>query len=67
MPETMRRKAALYRRLARVPTVGGHGTDRILTGLAERLEREAERTEEDQRHANTKSSMAAVVSKLARR
>jgi hypothetical protein len=62
----MRRNAALYRRLARIPTADGHRADRILTGLAERLEQKA-RTEQAQRHAITKSSMAAVVSKLAQR
>jgi hypothetical protein len=45
MPETMRSKAALCRRLARVPTAGGHGTDGILIRMAAQLEQDAERAE----------------------
>jgi hypothetical protein len=67
MSETARLKAALYRRLASIPTNGGHCTNRILTGLAERLEQDAERTERDQRHANTVSAVPVGVSKPARR
>jgi hypothetical protein len=34
-------RAALCRRAASVPTIGGHQTDRILLEMAEQLEREA--------------------------
>jgi hypothetical protein len=35
-----RRKAQLYRRLASIPTEGGHAADRALQVLAAKLERE---------------------------
>jgi len=37
----LRARAALCRRAAGTPTVGGHESDRILIDLAESLEREA--------------------------
>jgi hypothetical protein len=37
----LRRKAALYRRAASIPTSGSANADRILVGLAEQLERDA--------------------------
>ena len=37
----LRRKAALCRRAAAVPTSGAQSVDRILVALAERLERDA--------------------------
>jgi hypothetical protein len=37
----LRRRAALYRRVAGIPTSGSANTDRILIVLAERLERDA--------------------------
>ena len=39
--DKLHRKAGLLRRAASHPTEGGGRTDRILIGLAERLEREA--------------------------
>ena len=39
----MRRKAALCRRAAAIPTKGGKRTDRRLVALAEELEREAQK------------------------
>jgi hypothetical protein len=38
----LRRIADRYRRLASVPTTGGHREDRLLLVLAEELDREAE-------------------------
>jgi hypothetical protein len=38
----LRRMANLYRRVAKIPTSGGHRADRILLALAERLDRDAE-------------------------
>ena len=37
----LRRKAALFRRMANVPTTGGHRADHHLLTLAEKLERQA--------------------------
>ena len=37
----LRRKAALYRRIARIPTSGGGPADRVLLHLADRLDEEA--------------------------
>jgi len=37
----LRRKAALCRRVARIPTSGAGNADRILIGLAEKLEHDA--------------------------
>ena len=37
----LREKANLYRRLASVPTEGGHDEDRLLLAVADQLEREA--------------------------
>jgi hypothetical protein len=37
----LRRKAALYRRIARIPTSGGGSADRVLLQLADRLDDEA--------------------------
>ncbi|MBV8337304.1 MAG: hypothetical protein JO358_18060 [Alphaproteobacteria bacterium] len=42
----LRRKAALCRRAASVPTTGSTNADRILLELAEQLEREAELREQ---------------------
>jgi hypothetical protein len=52
----MRRKAAVCRRLAGIPTAGGHGTDGILIRLSEQLEQEAERAEEEPPHAAVRRS-----------
>jgi hypothetical protein len=43
MPERarLRNKAELYRRLASVPTNGGHDEDRVLLAMAYELEHEA--------------------------
>jgi hypothetical protein len=41
-----RRQAKLYRRLATIPTEGGHQADRALLRLADRLERVANKLEE---------------------
>jgi hypothetical protein len=41
----LRRKANLYKRLAKVPTSGGHRSDRLLLTLADELDREAEELE----------------------
>jgi hypothetical protein len=43
----LRRKARLYKRLAEIPTTGGHHADRILVVLAEELEGEAEELESE--------------------
>ena len=40
-----RRLAGLCRRLASVPTSGGSRADRVLTALADRLDRQIERVE----------------------
>jgi hypothetical protein len=45
----LRRKAAMYRHAASVPTNGGNGTDRGLLILAEQLEHEAGVIEDVQR------------------
>jgi hypothetical protein len=46
MPGTaLRQKASLYRRVASVPTEGGHNEDRLLRALADQLEREAVESE----------------------
>ena len=47
MPEVtqLRKKAELCRRLASIPTSGGHLADRALLPLAEKLDREAIKTE----------------------
>jgi hypothetical protein len=37
----LREKASLYRRLASIPTEGGHDEDRLLLAVADQLEREA--------------------------
>jgi hypothetical protein len=37
----LRKKAALFRRIARVPTPGGSSADRVLLQLADRLDDEA--------------------------
>jgi hypothetical protein len=37
----VRQLADLYRRLASIPTAGGHSADRLLLELAARLDREA--------------------------
>jgi hypothetical protein len=37
----LRQKAKLYRRLASVPTTGGHDEDRVLLAIADELERKA--------------------------
>jgi hypothetical protein len=37
----LRRTAGLYKRLASVPTSGGHCSDRLLLTLADELDREA--------------------------
>jgi hypothetical protein len=37
----LRRTAGLYKRLASVPTAGGHCSDRLLLMLADELDREA--------------------------
>jgi hypothetical protein len=43
MPERarLRQKAELYRRLASVPTTGGHDEDRVLLAIADDLEHKA--------------------------
>lgn len=41
----LRQKAALCRRAASVPTIGGHCEDRVLLAVAEQLEQEAEALE----------------------
>src|SRR5215831_6772672 len=43
----LRRKAALCRRAASIPTSGSRNADRILLGLAERLEHAAARKEQN--------------------
>jgi hypothetical protein len=50
--QELRRQAALHRRVASIPTHGDRVVDRILISLAERLEREAEKSEEEQRRHN---------------
>jgi hypothetical protein len=42
----LRRKAELYRRLASIPTTGGHDEDRVLLAVADDLERKAEALEQ---------------------
>ena len=37
----LRKKAALFRRIARIPTSGGSPVDRVLLHLADRLDHEA--------------------------
>ena len=46
--QELRRKAALNRRVASIPTHGDRAVDRILVSLAERLESEAEKEENEQ-------------------
>jgi hypothetical protein len=43
----LRRKAGLYKRLAEIPTTGGHHADRPLLVIAEELESEAEELESE--------------------
>jgi hypothetical protein len=45
--DQLRRKAALWRRAASIPTEGSNQTNRLLLDLAEQLEREAAALEED--------------------
>jgi hypothetical protein len=45
----LRQRADLYRRLANVPTAGGHRADRILLTMADQLEQDAAELEEDRR------------------
>jgi hypothetical protein len=45
----LRRKAALCRRAASIPTSGSGNADRILVGLAEQLERDAALREQELR------------------
>ena len=47
--QELRRKAALCRRAASIPTSGSGNADRILLGLAERLERDAVLREQELR------------------
>jgi len=47
MPGTaLRQRAGLYRRVASVPTEGGHHEDRLLLAMADQLEREATELED---------------------
>jgi hypothetical protein len=41
MLQKLRQKAQLYRRLASIPTTGGHDVDRVLREVADDLERKA--------------------------
>jgi hypothetical protein len=56
----LREKASLYRRLASIPTEGGHDEDRLLLAVAEQLEREA--AELDHRLRQQDPAAGAVVS-----
>jgi hypothetical protein len=47
--QELRRKAALCRRVASIPTSGSGNADRILLGLAEQLERDAALREQELR------------------
>jgi len=47
--QEFRRKAALCRRAASIPTAGSGNADRILLGLAEQLERDAALREQELR------------------
>jgi hypothetical protein len=51
----LRRKAALCRRAASVPTTGSTNADRILLELAEQLEREAELREQQSPNSGSNS------------
>jgi hypothetical protein len=42
----LRQQASIYRRLAGMPTEGGHEEDRILRAVADKLEREAAELDE---------------------
>jgi len=53
----LRRLADLYRRLAKVPTTGGHGEDRLLLVLAERLDGDASVLE----HSGAGSSTCSIL------
>ena len=57
----LRKKAALARRAASVPTSGSARVDRVLVLLAERLEREASVLEQEQGLAQTKSGNFAAA------
>ena len=48
----LRRKAALCRRAARIPTSGAGSADRVLVALAEKLEHEALQREQQLQPAN---------------
>jgi hypothetical protein len=45
IPQELRQRAEQMRRAARVPTVGGRMTDRLLLQLARQLDEEADRLE----------------------
>jgi hypothetical protein len=45
----LRARAVVCRAAARIPTDGGHETDRLLREIAGRLEREADELEADER------------------
>jgi hypothetical protein len=47
----LRQKAKFFRRVASVPTSGGHGTNRTLVALAEKLDHEAAASEHPPTHS----------------
>ena len=55
----LKRTARLYRRMASVPTEGGHNADRWLLALAEQLENEAV----EEQSPKSASSLAVVTAK----
>jgi hypothetical protein len=52
-PLSLRREAALYRRLASVPTSGGWNADRLLIAIAGRLEQKAAAAERNEESAGS--------------
>jgi hypothetical protein len=57
----LRRKAALCRRAASVPTTGSTNADRILLELAEQLEHEAELREQQSKTGGSEPQPAGTI------
>jgi hypothetical protein len=56
----LREKASLYRRLANIPTEGGHDEDRLLLAVAAQLEREAAELDDRLRQQKPAAGAGAI-------
>ena len=61
----LRQKASLYRRMASVPTEGGHQEDRVLLAVAEEFEREAAELDDRLRQQEPARRVAVPLHKLS--